>query len=471
MLHPIDRSLRDGPLYPGSPRSLRDCIDPKHLLIRIDAAFDFAGLVAHLEDFYAPIGRPGVHPEILLRALLLDAIYEIRNHRQLCERISENLAWRWFCFLPLDDPVFDHSTLSVFLERVGAESLREVFDRLNDDLYEAGLLSHRVYLDSSVIPANVRTQALSPRDPTDPDPEHMEERDGVWVVRESQPPTETEPARLVMRRYQDQEGELPLPLHDLDARWRTIRRVATLGFKDHVVADRSGFIQAEGRTGANVSDVAGALPLLDRLPLEPWSLTTDTGYRSGRFRRELRRRGITSYIPLDHKQKKGLPEGFIDHHDQLVCSTGKRLRQTGVPDAENTVAYRARQADCQPCPLRADCLSPSMKSKQVWLSWDRLATQQAARRNQTRQYTREMQRRKTVIEGVFARLDRLGGTRTRFRGLERVSAHGTITAIAHNILKALTKRRFGKRISAALYRPRQHGALGASSAALWSVLV
>jgi transposase len=465
MLRPIDRSRRDGPLYPGFSRTLRDSIDPQHLVIRIDTAFDFAGLVAHLERSYSAIGRPAIHPEVVLRALLLAAIYEVHSCRQLCERISENLAWRWFCFLTLDDRVFDHSTLSVFLDRVGADGLADVFERLNDALLEAGLLSRRVYLDSSLIPANVRTQALSPRDPTDPAPQRLEERDGVWVTIDRQRGTETEPATLVVRRFQDQAGRLPLPLHDLDARWRTIRGVPTLGFKEHLVADRSGFILAQGRTGADVSDVAGALPVLDRLPLVPWSLAADTSYRAGRFRRELRLRGITSYIPLDHKQREGVPAGFIDQHDHLLCPAGKRLRQIRVPDEQDSVAYRASPSDCQPCPLRAGCLSPSMQAKQVWLSWYRLETQRAARRNQTRQYEREMRRRKTVIEGVFARLDRLGGTRTRFRGLERVSAHGSVTALAHNILKALTKRRFGKRVAGALPRPRQEGIV--LPAALW----
>jgi transposase len=461
MLRPIDRTRRDGPLYPGSSRALRDCIDPRHLLVRIDAAFDFAALVADLGRLYHQrLGRPAIHPEVVLRALLLAAIYEVPSCRQLCARIAENLAWRWFCFLTLDDRVFDHSTLSVFLDRVGADGLRGVFERLNDALLGAGLLSRRVYLDSSLIPAAVRTPALRPRDPAAPAPAQQEERGGVWAEVEAQRGTETEPARLVVRRYQDQEGHLPLPLHDLDARWRTIRGEAVLGFKDHVLADRSGFILAQGRTGADVSDVAGALPLLERLPLEPKTLAADTGYRAGRFRAALRRRGIESYIPLDHRQQGGLPAGFIDRHDHLVCPAGKQLRQTGVPDAEDSVAYRAKPADCQPCPLRAGCLSPSMRAKQVWLSWYRLDTQRAARRNRTRAYEREMHRRKTVSEGVFARLDRLGGTRARFRGLERVSAHGSITAIAHNILKALTKRRFGKRVSEALARPQREGKEG-----------
>ena len=111
MLKPIDRSRRDGLLCPGLLKSLSHFTDPNRLLRKVHTNFDFQSLVQLLEDKYDPaIGRPAVHPEVLVRALLLDAIYNIGSYRQLCERISENLAWRWFCHLaPTDDP-FDHST-------------------------------------------------------------------------------------------------------------------------------------------------------------------------------------------------------------------------------------------------------------------------------------------------------------------------------------------------------------------------
>lgn len=454
MLRPLDRTRRDGPLFPGVDFTLWDFVEPHHLLRQIDTAFDFAALAAELDQYYHQrLGHPAIHPEIVLRALVLAAIYQVPSRRQLCARITENLAWRWFCFLPLDAPVFDHSTLAVFLERVGAVGIRQVFARLNEQLLAAGLLSRQVYLDSSLVPADVRTERLSPRDPDDPPPLRQEERDGVWVTVERQAGAETAPVQLVVRRFQDAAGRLPLPVHDPDARWRTIRGRVTLGYKQHLIADRSGFILVEDHTGADVADVAGATPLLDQLPLAPGTLAADTGYRAGRFRRVLRRRGITSYIPLDHHQQHGLPAGFVDHQDHLVCPTGAILRQRGVPDAEDSVSYAARSRDCRPCPRRATCLSPSMDAKQLWVSWYRGETQQAARRNQTRRYEREMRRRKTVVEGVFARLDRLGGTRARVRGLERVRAQGTLTAIAHNLLKALTKRRFFRRDAAVLPRP------------------
>jgi transposase len=134
VLKPIDRSRRDGPLYPGSTKTLRDFIDRKHLLRRIDANFDFAALVEFLQAQYDPwIGRPAIHPEVLIRALVLMVVDQVPSERQVCERIAENLAWRWFCQLTLEDPGVDHSTISVFRDRLGSQRFQELLTRLNEE--------------------------------------------------------------------------------------------------------------------------------------------------------------------------------------------------------------------------------------------------------------------------------------------------------------------------------------------------
>ena len=48
------------------------------------------------EALYSRTGRPGIAPEKLLRALLLQAFYSIRSERQLMEQLEFNLLFRWF---------------------------------------------------------------------------------------------------------------------------------------------------------------------------------------------------------------------------------------------------------------------------------------------------------------------------------------------------------------------------------------
>ena len=71
--------------------------------------------------------------------------------------IAENIAYRWFCFLTVDDPVFDHSSISYLIERIGHEGSGGIFHGLNEELLRLGLLSPEVYADSSLVKANVNS--------------------------------------------------------------------------------------------------------------------------------------------------------------------------------------------------------------------------------------------------------------------------------------------------------------------------
>ena len=87
-----------------------------------------------LAKLYAPLGRPSIPPEQLLRALLLQAFYGIRSERQLMERLEFDLLFRWFVGRGIDDPVWDHSTFSKNRDRllegeVAAEFLATLLDR------------------------------------------------------------------------------------------------------------------------------------------------------------------------------------------------------------------------------------------------------------------------------------------------------------------------------------------------------
>lgn len=92
--------------------NLEDHVPPQHLLRSIDQCLDLSDLRAHLADFYSPIGRPSIDPELMVRMLVVGYCYGIRSERRLCEEVHLNLAYRWFCRLGLEDEVPNHSTFS-----------------------------------------------------------------------------------------------------------------------------------------------------------------------------------------------------------------------------------------------------------------------------------------------------------------------------------------------------------------------
>ena len=115
-----------------------------------------------MEQRYCPdFGRPAIHPEAMLRALFICSIYNIASFRRLCSAISEKIAYRWFCFLTIDDPVFDHSTITHFINRIGRDGFSEVFDGLNQELLRTRLPSPELHVDSSMVKGNVNSYGLS----------------------------------------------------------------------------------------------------------------------------------------------------------------------------------------------------------------------------------------------------------------------------------------------------------------------
>jgi transposase len=94
-----------------------------------------AALTGEFDGLYAAgAGRPSIPPEMLLRAMLLQAFYSIRSERQLMERLEFDLLFRWFVGLSADEPAWDHSTFSKNRDRlldgeVAAKFLAAVLNR------------------------------------------------------------------------------------------------------------------------------------------------------------------------------------------------------------------------------------------------------------------------------------------------------------------------------------------------------
>ena len=86
-----------------------------------------------------------------------------------------------------------------------------------------GLLSRRMYADSSLARANVSGRNLSPSGMSVEEfKEKAVEENGLFVVRESEVDENGEEQESV-NYYQDPKGRLPLSRVDTDARWRTSR--------------------------------------------------------------------------------------------------------------------------------------------------------------------------------------------------------------------------------------------------------
>lgn len=113
---------------------------------------------------YSVIGRPGIPPEMLLKALLLQSLYSIRSERQLVADIRVNLLYRWFLDLSLDAPVWDATTFTKNRERFEKHGLlRTFFDKVVEGAYLDGLMSEEHFsVDGTLIQSYASMKSLRP---------------------------------------------------------------------------------------------------------------------------------------------------------------------------------------------------------------------------------------------------------------------------------------------------------------------
>jgi transposase len=150
-------------------------VPPDHPLRPIRTMVDaiLVELSPEFTKLYAPIGRPSIPPEKLLRALLLQVLFSIRSERLLMEQLDYNLLFRWFVGLNMDDPIWDATVFTKNRERlVAGDVARAFFARVVAQARQQGVLSDEHFtVDGTLIEAWASLKSFQRKDapPAPPD--------------------------------------------------------------------------------------------------------------------------------------------------------------------------------------------------------------------------------------------------------------------------------------------------------------
>jgi transposase len=428
---------------------LEERVPASHLLRKIDVFVTeaLAGIHREIAAFYSHTGRPSIDPELMMRMLIVGYCYGIRSERKLCEEVSLNLAYRWFCRLDLDDAVPDHSSFSK--NRHGrfrdSDLLRLVFERVVGICLAAGLIKGEGFaVDASVIEADAsRYHGLEP-----------EKIDWSAVER---------PSRAVREYLEALNGAEELEVgrkapkvispSDPASAWtaKANKRVQ-FGYGLNYLIDNEHaiIVDVEPTPARTFDEVRSTATMLERtrtrFGLRPKRLAADTAYGTGKFLDWLVGQSIQPHIPVWDKGSRD--DGtfsrsdfiFDPKLDQYTCPAGKILRQFRrnytVPRADSAHdgirKYRASQRDCQTCELKARCC-PNMLSRNVLRSIHEEARDQARQLAGTPQFTTSRDERKKV-EMLFAHLKTtLRFERLRLRGLTGARDEFHLVAMVQNL--------------------------------------
>ena len=130
----------------------------------VDAAL--SDLSPAFAKLYAPIGRPSIPPEKLLRALLLQAFYSVRSERQLMEQLDYHLLFRWFVGLGIEDPVWDVTVFTKNRDRLlDGDIAAKFFQAVLGQAEVRALLSDEHFsVDGTLIEAFASMKSFKPKD-------------------------------------------------------------------------------------------------------------------------------------------------------------------------------------------------------------------------------------------------------------------------------------------------------------------
>ena len=256
-------------------------------------------------------GRPSIAPEKLMRAMLLQVLYSVRSERQLVEQISDNLLFRWFVGLSIEDTVWNHAVFSKNRDRlIEFDAVTELFNATVEMAGGKGLLSGEHFsVDGTLIQAWASHKSVRSKDGSDDDrpPEnwHGEKRSNDTHASITDPES---------RLYRKSSAAPALP--------------SDLG---HVLTDnRHGLVvnvRASAADGYAERDVAQRMLSDVAKPDVRITVGADKGYDTRGFVKACRTMNVTPHVAQNTKRTGGSAiDGRTTRHAGYAVSQRKRKR-------------------------------------------------------------------------------------------------------------------------------------------------
>jgi transposase len=308
---------RSGELF--SYVDLEKRVRPDHPLRAIRSIVNeaLAALEREFAALYAPVGRPSIAPEKLLRAMLLQAFYSIRSERQLMERLEYDLLFRWFVGIGVDDAAWDHSTFSKNRDRllegdIAAKFLSAV---LAQPRVKRLLSTDHFSVDGTLIEAWASLKSFRPRDGSDDEPPAGGGRNveadfhGKRRSNETHASTTDADARLY-RKGPGKEARLCFIGHGL-------------------MENRSGLLVDACLTPADGhAERVAALHMIEPRAERPRAVTlgADKGYDTQDFVNELRSLKVRPHVAQNTSGRRSAIDGRTTRHGGYAASQRIRKR-------------------------------------------------------------------------------------------------------------------------------------------------
>lgn len=451
-----------------------------HELLGIRRSFDFSWVDEELSGYYRESGpgRPGFAPRSMFLMLFLE-MYDRLSDYEVVERVRRDALYRYFVGFELEDEIPDHSTLSVFRERIGEAGFRRVFNRFIEELEKKGLISHRLKIvDATAVRADAELRGrvgilrqaqrkvkrvMKASDEKKFGNLSKAETEEVLIPKEQEEDRkvieeETEKLKELLALARKEFGEEGIKaaeeieellfrvggkavgsLTDTDARiGHKSKNEIFYGYKAHTVTNESEIVTSAETISGNENernDIQDLLKAEEERGIKGEAALADSLYASGENRRVIREEmGMQELIPaVDHGAQAEDFE-YDAGKDVLICKAGKESLSWS-PHDRGKMFYFSRY-DCVGCARQSECESYSLREKRakVLLSLER---QMNLAVKIPKEEWKKLYKYRVIVERIYGRAKKWHGLgQARYRGRWRVAIQVFMTFLVMNAKKA-----------------------------------
>jgi transposase len=295
------------------------------------------GLSPQFDARYARTGRPSIAPEKLLRALLVQLLYSVRSERHLMEQLDDNLLFRWFVGLNMDDAVWDATVFTKNRERLLAGDIAQgFFDQVLAQAYARDLMSLEHFsVDGTRLKAWASQKSFQAK-------------------VEGPPPGEEPPGAAAGRNAtvdfhgQARRNDTHQSTTEPEARLykKAPGQPAELSYLGHVLMEnRNGLaVQATVTPATGTAERDAALAMVPTLGgAGPKTLAADRAYDTQGFGTDLRALGVTPHVTQNTNGRRSAIDGRTTRQPRYVASLRLRKRIEEIFGWLKTVALMRKQ--------------------------------------------------------------------------------------------------------------------------------
>lgn len=465
-------------------------IPKNHILKQINSAISLNFINNLLKDSYCKgFGRPAKEPEMMMRILILQKLYNLSDER-IIEELSVNLAYMWFIGINPDEDTPHASLLSKFRTlRLKDVDLDEVICEIVKQCIEKGIISDTTGIsdDATHIEANTIKKTperimkhlarkifktIEKEDYKIPDYEKIENPSEAKKVmkeyletvieenKENEKATEAiEEAKKILNSPLFIEQKGIRSLIDKDARvGHKSKTEHFYGYKAEYLMTTDGELitAIDVQNGASVDGVnfEELYNKTIKSGLKIKSFYGDKAYFKIGIIEKLEKENIKPYIPVSACAYKVDDElyKYNKDSDQWFCKNGNETIEVKMREKQSykQLRYKFEKEICRKCPYRKECIGKSKNiGKVLEVSPNAPKYYKYSQFNKTEEFKKEY-RKRARIEGKNAEMKRFHGlARANGYGLLAVSKQAKLTAIAVNLKKIakLFSKNFYKNIT------------------------